>query len=219
MERASLREMLIPLIPPPVMALALIVAQPDLGQTGVAGHHPAGPALVRRPAACCVRQLAGVGMVVAAVLAVSGGLPSDRVRSWLDPAPTPGFGLPGPAGEIRARQRRVFGDGLGQGTASGTTCPTPQRLHLRHRRRGAGNLVGAIRLLALFGVFAYTGMRIARRSADPFLRLLTGDGRDDVGDRSGVHQRRLRHRPATRHRHPAAADISRVEHQRRQPFS
>ena len=33
--------------------------------------------------------------------------------------------------------------------------------------------VGAFGLLALFGVFAYTGMRIARRSADPFLRLLT----------------------------------------------
>ena len=28
-------------------------------------------------------------------------------------------------------------------------------------------------LLCLFGLFAYTGMRIARRSADPFLRLLT----------------------------------------------
>jgi cell division protein FtsW len=33
--------------------------------------------------------------------------------------------------------------------------------------------VGASGLLALFGLFAYTGMRIARRSADPFLRLLT----------------------------------------------
>ena len=34
-------------------------------------------------------------------------------------------------------------------------------------------LVGAPGLLGLFGLFAYTGMRIARRSADPFLRLLT----------------------------------------------
>ncbi|HXY67308.1 MAG TPA: FtsW/RodA/SpoVE family cell cycle protein, partial [Mycobacterium sp.] len=34
-------------------------------------------------------------------------------------------------------------------------------------------LVGALGLLGLFGLFAYTGMRIARRSADPFLRLLT----------------------------------------------
>ena len=33
MERASLREMLIPLVPAAVIALALIVAQPDLGQT------------------------------------------------------------------------------------------------------------------------------------------------------------------------------------------
>ncbi len=32
-------------------------------------------------------------------------------------------------------------------------------------------LVGALGLLGLFGLFAYTGMRIARRSADPFLRL------------------------------------------------
>ena len=33
--------------------------------------------------------------------------------------------------------------------------------------------IGAAGLLCLFGLFAYTGMRIARRSADPFLRLLT----------------------------------------------
>jgi len=33
MERASLREMLVPLIPAAVIALALIVVQPDLGQT------------------------------------------------------------------------------------------------------------------------------------------------------------------------------------------
>src|ERR1700730_15247074 len=33
LERASLREMLIPLVPAAVIALALIVAQPDLGQT------------------------------------------------------------------------------------------------------------------------------------------------------------------------------------------
>ncbi|MCY0611587.1 FtsW/RodA/SpoVE family cell cycle protein, partial [Klebsiella pneumoniae] len=34
-------------------------------------------------------------------------------------------------------------------------------------------LVGALGLLGLFGLFAYTGMRIASRSADPFLRLVT----------------------------------------------
>ena len=35
-------------------------------------------------------------------------------------------------------------------------------------------LIGCVAVLALFGLFAYTGMRIARRSADPFVRLVAG---------------------------------------------
>ena len=49
-------------------------------------------------------------------------------------------------------------------------------------------------------------MRIARRSADPFLRLLTATD-DAVGPRPGVHQRRLRRRPAAGHRAAAATDL------------
>jgi cell division protein FtsW len=35
-------------------------------------------------------------------------------------------------------------------------------------------LLGCLVVLALFTMFAYTGMRIARRSADPFVRLVAG---------------------------------------------
>jgi cell division protein FtsW len=35
-------------------------------------------------------------------------------------------------------------------------------------------LLGALAVLVLFGLFAYTGMRIARRNADPFVRLAAG---------------------------------------------
>src|SRR6202040_2029361 len=41
--------------------------------------------------------------------------------------------------------------------------------------------VGAVGLLCLFGLFAYTGMRIARRSADPFLRRVTATAKLWVG--------------------------------------
>ena len=107
MERASLREMLVPLMPAAVIALALIVAQPDLGQTVSLGiillallWYAGLPLKV-----FVSSLLAAVG--AAAVLAVSEGYRSDRVRSWLDPGRRrPGLGLPGSAGQVRAGQRR-----------------------------------------------------------------------------------------------------------------
>jgi cell division protein FtsW len=35
-------------------------------------------------------------------------------------------------------------------------------------------LVGCLAVLSLFGLLAYTGMRIARRNADPFVRIVAG---------------------------------------------
>ena len=129
MERASLREMLIPLLPAAVTALALIVAEPDLGQTVSLGIILLALLwFAGLPLKVFVSSLLAA-VSAAAVLAVSAGYRSDRVRSWLDPsADAQGAGY-------QARQAKFA--------------------------------------LANGGVFAYTGMRIARRSADPFLRLLT----------------------------------------------
>ncbi|MGH3563432.1 MAG: FtsW/RodA/SpoVE family cell cycle protein, partial [Mycobacterium sp.] len=89
MERATLREMLIPLVPAAVIALALIVAQPDLGQTVSLGIILL--ALLwyaGLPLRVFTSSLAAV-FVSAAVLAISEGYRSDRVRSWLDPGADP----------------------------------------------------------------------------------------------------------------------------------
>ena len=67
----------------------------------------------------------------------------------------------------------IFGDGLGQGTAKWNYLPNAHNDFIFAIIGEELGLVGALGLLALFGLFAYTGMRIARRSADPFLRLLT----------------------------------------------
>src|SRR6202166_1182223 len=85
MERASLREMLIPLAPAAIIALALIVAQPDLGQTVSLGiillallWYAGLPLRVFGTSLLAV-------FMAGAVLAMSAGYRSDRVRSWLDP--------------------------------------------------------------------------------------------------------------------------------------
>ncbi|WP_264065836.1 putative lipid II flippase FtsW [Mycolicibacterium komossense] len=174
MERASLREMLVPLVPGAVVALALIVAQPDLGQTVslsiilLALLWYAG-----LPLRVFLSSLvAAVG--AAAILAVSEGYRSDRVRSWLDPsADSQGSGYQAKQAKFALANGGVFGDGLGQGTAKWNYLPNAHNDFIFAIIGEELGLVGAVGLLALFGLLAYTGMRIARRSADPFLRLLT----------------------------------------------
>jgi len=120
------------------------------------------------------RHSRAITLVSAAILAVSEGYRSDRVRSWLNPEMDP------QATGYQARQAKfalanggVFGDGLGQGTAKWNYLPNAHNDFIFAIIGEELGFVGAFALLALFGLFAYTGMRIARRSADPFLRLLT----------------------------------------------
>jgi cell division protein FtsW len=174
MERASLREMLIPLVPAAVVALALIVAQPDLGQTVSLGIILLGLLwYAGLPLRVFVSSLCAV-MASAAVLAVSEGYRSDRVQSWLNPnADAQGSGYQARQAKFALANGGVFGDGLGQGTAKWNYLPNAHNDFIFAIIGEELGFVGAVGLLLLFGLFAYTGMRIARRSADPFLRLLT----------------------------------------------
>jgi cell division protein FtsW len=174
MERATLKEMLIPLVPAAVIALALIVAQPDLGQTVslsiilLALLWYAG-----LPLRVFLSSLVAA-MGAAAILAVSEGYRSDRVQSWLDPgADAQGSGYQARQAKFALANGGIFGDGLGQGTAKYNYLPNAHNDFIFAIIGEELGFVGAFGLLCLFGLFAYTGMRIARRSADPFLRLLT----------------------------------------------
>lgn len=174
MERATLREMLIPLVPAAVIALALIVAQPDLGQTVSLGIILL--ALLwyaGLPLRVFTSSLAAV-VVSAAILAVSEGYRSDRVRSWLDPNADPqDAGYQARQAKFALANGGIFGDGLGQGTAKWNYLPNAHNDFIFAIIGEELGFIGGFGLLVLFGLFAYTGMRIARRSADPFLRLLT----------------------------------------------
>jgi cell division protein FtsW len=81
MERATLREMLIPLVPAAVIALALIVAQPDLGQTVSLSIILLGLLWYAGLPLRVFLSSLFAAIVAAAILAVSAGYRSDRVRS------------------------------------------------------------------------------------------------------------------------------------------
>jgi cell division protein FtsW len=174
MERATLREMLIPLVPAAVIALALIVAQPDLGQTVSLSIILLGLLWYAGLPLRVFLSSLGAAIVAGAILAVSAGYRSDRVRSWLDPGQDPqDSGYQARQAKYALANGGIFGDGLGQGTAKWNYLPNAHNDFIFAIIGEELGLVGALGLLALFGLFAYTGMRIARRSADPFLRLLT----------------------------------------------
>lgn len=174
MERASLREMLVPLVPGAVIALTLIALQPDLGQSVSLGIILL--ALLwyaGLPVRVFVSSLIAI-MVAAAILAVSEGYRSDRVRSWLDPGADPQYtGYQARQAKFALANGGVFGDGLGQGAAKWNYLPNAHNDFIFAIIGEELGFIGALGLLCLFGLFAYTGMRIARRSVDPFLRLLT----------------------------------------------
>ena len=174
MEHASLREMLVPLLPAAILALGLIVIQPDLGNAVSLGIILLALLwFAGLPLKVFVSSLlAALG--AAAVLAVSAGYRSDRVQAWLDPnADAQGSGYQARQAKFALANGGVFGDGLGQGTAKWNYLPNAHNDFIFAIIGEELGFIGAFGLLALFGAFAYTGMRIARRSADPFLRLLT----------------------------------------------
>jgi cell division protein FtsW len=174
LERASLREMLFPLVPAAVLALFLIVLQPDLGQTVSLGIILLGLLWYAGLPLRVFMTSLGAVISAAAVLAVSEGYRSDRVQSWLNPgADAQGSGYQAKQARYALANGGLFGDGLGQGTAKWNYLPNAHNDFIFAIIGEELGFVGAAGLLCLFGVFAYTGMRIARRSVDPFLRLLT----------------------------------------------
>lgn len=173
MEQASLREMLVPLVPAAVVALGLIVAQPDLGQTVSLAIILLGLLWYGGLPLRVFLSSLFAAISAGAILAVSEGYRSDRVRSWLNPGADPqDSGYQARQAKFALANGGVFGDGLGQGTAKWNYLPNAHNDFIFAIIGEELGFIGAFGLLCLFGLFAYTGMRVARRSADPFLRLL-----------------------------------------------
>lgn len=172
-KNASMRQMLIPLVPAALVACGLIVVQPDLGQTVSFGIILLGLLwYAGLPLKVFVTSLAAV-VSTAAFMAVSAGYRSTRVQSWLDPgSDAQGAGYQARQAKFALANGGVFGEGLGQGTAKYNYLPNAHNDFIFAIIGEELGFVGAFGLLLLFGLLAYTGMRIAKRSADPFLRLL-----------------------------------------------
>jgi cell division protein FtsW len=169
------RHLFVPLIPGFALVGGLVMLEPDLGTT-----------------CCFVLILLGllwmIGMplryfaavlatLVGAVFLLAYAAPYrwERMTTFLDPwkdAQNTGFHTVESLYALASGG--WFGVGLGEGTSKYGWVPNANSDYVFAIIGEEMGLLGCAAVLALFGFFAYAGLRVSRRSADPFVRLVAG---------------------------------------------
>lgn len=169
------RHLFVPLLPGFGLVIVLVMLEPDLGTTlcfmlillGVLW-------MIGMP----MRYFAGiVGLVGLAVtmLAVTEPYRLERLTTFVNPfKDTQTTGYHTVEGLYALASGGVFGVGLGQGTSKYGWVPNANSDYVFAIIGEELGLIGCLTVLVLFGLFAYSGMRIVRRSADPFVRVAAG---------------------------------------------
>ncbi len=173
-ENASLRELLIPLIPVTFLICVLIVLEPNLSTT-VTIAIIVGALLWFAGLPMKVFGFFAVsGVLLAGVLAMTAGYRSERVRSFFGHIDDPqGAGYQARQARYALANGGPFGEGLGQSRAKWNYLPNAHNDFIFAIIGEELGLIGGLIVLMLFGLLAFVGLRIAMRSVDPFLRLLT----------------------------------------------
>lgn len=153
--------------------VGLVVAEPDLGTAAIlalvalATYFAAGARLRE------FALVAALGIVGVAALAVATPYRLTRVLAFLDPWSEPaGRGFHTVQQLYALALGGVFGEGLGAGREKFGFLPAPYTDSIFAVLADELGLVGALAVIALFGVIVVGGLRIARRAPDLFGALL-----------------------------------------------
>lgn len=173
-ELASLKEILVPLVPAGLLVCLLVVLQPNLSTTIALGIVLAALLWFGGLPVRLFVTVAVSGMVAAAVLALSAGYRSDRMRAFFNPGDDPqGINYQARQAKYSLADGGIWGRGLGQSRAKWSYLPNSHNDFIFAIIGEELGFLGCALVLGLFALFVYVGLRIAARSVDPFLRLLT----------------------------------------------
>ncbi|SOD74327.1 cell division-specific peptidoglycan biosynthesis regulator FtsW [Jatrophihabitans sp. GAS493] len=169
------RHVFVPLVPVFVLVCGLVMLEPDLGTTLCLLMILIG---LLWTLGLPLRYFAGLLLLVAgavSLLAVSASYRLQRLLTFTDPfKDKQGSGYHTVQGLYALASGGFYGVGLGNGTSKYTWVPNANTDYVFSVIGEELGLIGTVVVLLLFGLFAYTGMRISRRSADPFARLVAG---------------------------------------------
>ncbi|HEX2221239.1 MAG TPA: putative lipid II flippase FtsW [Candidatus Limnocylindria bacterium] len=151
----------------------LIAAEPDLGTSAV--YVITTGAVFFMAGANLVYLGAAIGMVLASVVIMISRTPYqlERVQSFIDPFRDPlGSGYNAIQALLALALGGITGAGLGESRQKYLYLPAPSTDFIFAIVGEEWGLVGTLAVLALFGVIAYQGYRIAIRAPDTFSGLL-----------------------------------------------
>ena len=154
-------------------ACFLVLIEPDTGTTLVIAGTVAALLIA---AGVPLRQLAivaGVGAALIVLLVLIQPYQQDRLTSFLDPwADKGGNGFQSVQGQIALGSGGLFGVGLGQSVQKVFYLPEAHTDFILAVIGEELGLAGVLAVFLLFGMIVWSGLRIARRAADPYAKLL-----------------------------------------------
>ncbi|MFD3509440.1 putative lipid II flippase FtsW [Nocardia sp. NPDC058666] len=170
----QLKDILVPLVPAGLLVCLLVVLEPNLSTTIALGIVLMALLWFGGLPVRLFVAIVATGTVAAAVLAVSAGYRSDRVRAFFNPGDDPlGANYQALQAKYSLADGGILGRGLGQSRAKWSYLPNSHNDFIFAIIGEELGFLGCMVVLALLALFVYTGIRIALRAVDPFLRLLT----------------------------------------------
>ncbi len=166
------RHLVMPLVPVAAVLAGLVVLEPDLGTSLCFAMVLFGLLWTVGAPGRIFALLLLLATAAVAALAVVEPYRFARVMHFLDPAADPlGTGFQPLLGLSALSSGGWFGVGLGQGRAKWVGLPEGHTDYIFAVIGEELGLVGGLVVLALYATLAYSGLRVARRTADPFARL------------------------------------------------
>ncbi|MFT3900326.1 MAG: putative lipid II flippase FtsW [Gordonia sp. (in: high G+C Gram-positive bacteria)] len=173
-EGATLTELLVPLIPVAALISLLILLEPNLSTMITIAIIVAALLWFAGLPLRVFGSFVVSGAVIAVVLALIEGYRSERVFSFLGAIDDPqGAGFQARQALYALANGGIFGVGLGQSKAKWHYLPNAHNDFIFAIVGEELGLVGALILIGLFLGLMLIGMRIALRSQDPFLKLMS----------------------------------------------
>jgi cell division protein FtsW len=157
-----------------LLVLILVVLEKDLGTTitiGIIFMSVLWFGLFRLRTFVMLTVGSGVAFLV---LALTAGYRSDRIKAYLNPDLDPqGLNFQSTQAKYALANGGIFGRGLGQSDAKWSYLPQAHNDFIFAVIGEELGLIGALIVVALFAAVLVVGLRIAKRSTDPFLKVMT----------------------------------------------